>query len=72
MTYKFADNREKYLGMGESAAGLGQMIGPVLGSLLYHYFGYAGAFLLFAGLLAFAGILSLLVLPNSLNLKLDL
>jgi hypothetical protein len=23
MTYKFADNREKYLGMGESAAGLG-------------------------------------------------
>jgi hypothetical protein len=47
------------------------MIGPVLGSLLYQYFGYGGAFMMFAGLLTFAGILSLTVLPNSLNIKLD-
>ena len=47
------------------------MIGPVLGSILYQYFGYGGAFMMFAGLLSFAGILSLTVLPNSLNVKLD-
>lgn len=30
MTYKFSENREKYLGMGESAAGFGTMMGPVI------------------------------------------
>lgn len=71
MTYKFPENREKYLGMGESAAGLGCMLGPVLGSVFYSFLGYQGAFLSFAVIMTFAGILSLSVLPNSLNTKLD-
>jgi MFS family permease len=71
MTYKFADNREKYLGMGESAAGLGCMLGPVLGSIFYSYLHYFGAFMIFAGFLAFAAILSFFTLSASLNVKLD-
>lgn len=71
MTYKFSDNREKYLGMGESAAGLGQMLGPMLGSILYSYLHYFGAFMIFAGFLLFAAILSFITLPASLNVKLD-
>jgi MFS family permease len=71
MTYKFSDNREKYLGMGESAAGLGQMLGPMLGSILYSYLHYFGAFMIFAGFLLIAAIMSFLILPSSLNVKLD-
>ena len=71
MTYKFADNREKYLGMGESAAGLGQMMGPMLGSIFYSYLHYFGAFMIFAGFLLFAAVLSFFTLPSSLNVKLD-
>jgi MFS family permease len=71
MMSKFPENREKYLGMGESAAGIGTMLGPVIGSLLYAYFGYFLAFMFFAAMLAAAGILSFLILPNSLNNKFD-
>jgi MFS family permease len=71
LTFKFSDNREKYLGMGESAAGLGQMLGPVMGSILYTYLGYFGAFATFSIILASAGILSLITLPSSLNMQLD-
>lgn len=73
MTNKFADNREKYLGFGESAAGLGCMLGPVLGSLFATNLGYCKAYLAFALLLAGAGVLSLIVLPGqAANEKLDL
>ena len=71
MTCKFPENREKYLGMGESAAGTGLMVGPVLGSLIYTQVGYFGAFMFFAALLSVAGVLSFYVLPQSLNEKLD-
>ena len=73
MTNKFADNREKYLGWGESAAGLGCMLGPVLGSILFASLGYCLAFVAFAILLGAAGILSWIVLPGkTLNVKFDL
>jgi MFS family permease len=71
MTYQFSDNREKYLGMGESAAGLGQMLGPLMGSLFYTNVGYFWAFIIFASFLLFSAILSFIILPNSLNLKLN-
>ncbi len=58
ITYKFSDNREKYLGMGETASALGCMMGPAIGGLLFTTFGYAGAFLVFGLLMGVAGILS--------------
>lgn len=67
MMCKFTENREKYLGMGESAAGIGMMLGPVMAGLFYSQVGYFGAFMLFAGFLLFAAILSFFILPNSLN-----
>jgi MFS family permease len=71
MTYQFSENREKYLGMGEAAAGIGTMVGPVIGSVLNSYFGYFWAFMFFAIMLGFSGILSFFILPNSLNNKLQ-
>lgn len=35
ITYYFSENREKYLGLSEAASGLGLMLGPVIGSLIY-------------------------------------
>ena len=69
MTNQFSDNREKYLGMSEAAAGIGTMVGPVIGSVLYAYFGYFWAFIFFAVMLGFSGILSFFILSNSLNDK---
>jgi MFS family permease len=57
--------------MGEAAAGIGTMVGPVIGSVLYAYFGYFWAFMFFAGMLGSSGILSFYVLPNSLNNKIQ-
>jgi|LauGreDrversion4_2_1035121.scaffolds.fasta_scaffold1908107_2 MFS family permease len=72
MTNKFSDNREKYLGYGESAAGIGCMLGPVLGSFFVINLGYCASFLFFAVMLSAAGILSLIVLPGkALNARLD-
>ena len=47
------------------------MIGPVFGSIFYHYFGYAGAFSIFAGLLGIAWIISFVTLSENQILNLD-
>jgi MFS family permease len=71
MTYQFSENREKYLGMGESAAGFGTMMGPVMAGLLYYYMGYFGAFMAFAGFVLIAATISYLCISNDLNCSLD-
>ena len=63
----FSENREKYLGMGETAAALGCILGPVIGGLLYSSLGYCPAFLVFSALMSIAGFLSYLLLPDNLN-----
>ena len=57
ITFKFAHNREKYLGLGEAAAGSGYMIGPVIGGLLNSCSGYLVTFMIFAGILLISGII---------------
>jgi len=56
----YSDKQQKYLGILETSISLGCIIGPVVGSVLYHYFRFAGtfqalsvAFLVFAVLLIF-------------------
>jgi MFS family permease len=67
MTFTFSENREKYLGMAESAAGFGTMMGPVLAGQLYYYLNYFGAFMVFALFLLIAGVLSYCLLSDRLN-----
>lgn len=55
--------------MGEAAAGIGLMLGPVIGSFLNTSVGYLLTFFIFSGLLFFNGILCWLILPSSLNAK---
>lgn len=67
----FTDNREKYLGYGEAAAGLGLMIGPVIGGILNTYFSYMVTFFCFAGFCAVTGVLAQLMIPEILNKKFE-
>ena len=48
----FSENREKYLGYGEAAAGFGLMLGPVIGSIINEVFGFMMTFL-FLGIFCF-------------------
>ena len=40
----FKDRREVYIGYFEAIAGLGALVGPLLGSAFYGVFGYVGPF----------------------------
>jgi MFS family permease len=63
----FSDDREKYLGMAEAIAGVGLMIGPVIGSFLYSRLGYLGTFLTFSCILLIGCLCVSFALPNMLN-----
>lgn len=67
VTICFPDNRTKYLGYTESAMGIGLMIGPVLGEIVYKQLGYEYTFLTFAGILVAGGVLAFVLLPQQLN-----
>lgn len=57
------------MGYGEAAAGVGLMIGPVLGGFLNTYLGYRDCFLVFSGIIAFTTIFCFFILPDSLNVN---
>jgi hypothetical protein len=35
ITFAFSENREKYIGMAEATSGIGLMIGPVMGGVIF-------------------------------------
>lgn len=43
-------SREKYIGWGEAACGLGLLLGPLMGAVLYDIGGYVLPFATFAGI----------------------
>lgn len=53
--------------MAEAFAGLGLMLGPVIGSLLYTVLEYMDTFLVLAVMLCVNLVLVFFALPNSLN-----
>lgn len=63
----FPTTREKILGYAEVAAGVGLMIGPILGGTLNTLLQYMPTYLIFAGMLTVNGIIVFIVMPNSLN-----
>ena len=51
------------------ALGLGITIGPALGSLFYSWFGYIGAFYIFAAIIGVVGTFCTILLPARMNIK---
>jgi MFS family permease len=63
----FPNRREKILGYAETAAGVGLVIGPVIGGILNTWLKYFLTYLIFAGMLAINGIIVFVFMPNELN-----
>jgi MFS family permease len=65
----FADEKAKYFGLIEAAVGLGLVIGPPLGSVMYGSLGYAWAFYS-TSIMVFCNILLCLkFVPSKLNVN---
>jgi len=55
------------MGFGETAAGFGLLVGPMIGGSLYVVFGYFWCYILLAAFLMFSLLFVLVVMPNSIN-----
>ena len=67
ITIEFAHKREEYVGYCQSACGIGLMVGPVLGSMIYSSLGYENTFFVFAGMLLVSCGFVFFILPARLN-----
>jgi hypothetical protein len=47
--------------------GVGLMLGPVLGSLIYGFMGYEDTFYVFTGFISLGAIVVIFLLPTSIN-----
>ena len=55
------------MGFGETAAGLGLLVGPIIGGTLYVTFGYFWCYIILAGFILLSLLFVLIVMPNSIN-----
>ena len=62
-------DKETYIGYVEMALGVGDMIGPAIGSFIYDRSGFAGTFICFGAMVMIGLILSIIKIPNTLNKK---
>eukprot|EP00347_Sterkiella_histriomuscorum_P013737 403363558 len=70
--YSFATNemnhdKDTYIGYVEMALGVGDMIGPAIGSFMYDQSGFAGSFFGFSGMVLIGIIVSIIKIPERLN-----
>lgn len=63
----FGEQKAAYLGVMLGGAGLGAIIGPVIGSVVYGIGGYAFTFYFFAGVITINLTLNTLLVPSVLN-----
>ena len=55
--------KERYLSYCSTAIGLGLMMGPVMGSLLYSWLDFKGTFYFFGALLSIIFLITILMIP---------
>lgn len=67
ITIEFPLEKEKYLGWAEAATGIGLVMGPFIGSILFRFLKYRYTFIVFGGLIGIGGIVLKFLLPNTIN-----
>jgi MFS family permease len=67
VTIEFPTKREEYMGYCEASVGVGLMIGPVLGSLVYGFVGYEKTFYVFGAVIGLGLLTVSILLPRRLN-----
>ena len=65
----YSDEKAKYFGLLEAAVGLGLVVGPPLGSIMYSSLGYEWAFYSTAIMVLINVILCLTFVPSKLNIN---
>lgn len=63
ISFEFQKNREQYIGYAQASSGIGLMVGPVLGSVIYSNLNFQRVFYVFGGILLAGSILVILILP---------
>eukprot|EP00344_Euplotes_crassus_P000817 CAMPEP_0196999676 /NCGR_PEP_ID=MMETSP1380-20130617/4797_1 /TAXON_ID=5936 /ORGANISM="Euplotes crassus, Strain CT5" /LENGTH=223 /DNA_ID=CAMNT_0042416673 /DNA_START=173 /DNA_END=844 /DNA_ORIENTATION=- len=63
----YDEDKQKYLGYFEGAQGLGCMIGPAIGAILYSFCGFSGTFYFLGGSLVLMCPLLYFQIPNTIN-----
>jgi MFS family permease len=66
---RFPDRKERFLGYCSTAVGLGMMLGPVLGSVLYTFLAFEWTFYVFAFILSIIFVITLVMIPSELDRK---
>lgn len=66
---EFTDDTEFYLGLCNTSLGIGLMLGPVIGVLVYRVLSYASTFYFFAALILVIGNVSICLVPKRLDDK---
>lgn len=66
---EFTDDTEFYLGLCNTSLGIGLMLGPVIGVLVYRVLSYASTFYFFGALILVIGNVSICLVPKRLDDK---
>jgi predicted MFS family arabinose efflux permease len=60
-------DKDTYIGYVEMATGLGDMIGPAMGGIVYQWYGFTGTFFAFSSMVAIGILVSIIMISNKLN-----
>ena len=61
-------DKDRYIGYVEMALGVGDMVGPAIGGLVFEVAGFSGTFAVFGGMITVGIILSVIWIPKRLNI----
>jgi MFS family permease len=64
---EYVDKQELYFGYFESAVGIGMMLGPVIGQVLYNALGFEYTFYCTALIISIPTIWMIFTIPNRMN-----
>lgn len=65
----FPDEQEKYIALIETAVGVGLILGPVIGSSIYAFFGFSATFFVIGIIFLFLTPLLYSLIPNSIDMQ---
>lgn len=66
-TNEMSHDKDKYIGYVEMSLGVGDMIGPAVGGIVYDSAGFMGTFVLFGAMVFIGLIFCIIMIPSTLN-----
>lgn len=60
-------DKDRYIGYVEMATGMGDMLGPAVGGLVFTAYGFSGTFIVFASFVGLGTVVSIITISSHLN-----